>query len=1202
MSLHLTVAGSLEPLVDVLAEELSRPLADPFAAELVVVPSDGIGTWLDAQLSRRLGATAGLHNGIVANLRHVFPASIVGRALGEHDRDHLSAWGTGPLTWAVHDILRDRGAEFDQSAELSRARTIADLFDRYSLHRSTMVRRWSGDHVDDAWSTGAGSAGVSASTGVDVDAFGAALDPLQLWQPQLWRAVQQQLDAPTDAQRLAACVEAIRSGALDLRVERDFPERIFVFGLASLPSSHLSVLTAVSTQLEVHVLAPVPSPQRWGTVRSRLTLPLRPPEPRSDETLPAVAGHPLVTGWGRAIRESHVLLLDAAASVPSHITGLDAPSPSPESTESPTLLQQLQHDIRADRPLVTDLTGLTPDPVAAHFSDPRPTFSDPRPTFVDPRPTVAEHDRSLQWHRAHGAARQVEILRDALLHLLDDPAIAADGSEPINPRDIAVLCTDVGRFAPLIEATFAGDPEHGVPAIPVRVADRTLRADSALTDAVGAILDLLDGRFRLSQVLDFASRPPVQLQFGLDPSSLATLETWAVATNVHWGLDADDHAAFGLPADPPVHTWAAGLDQLLLGSVMADAGPRLVLDSVVPFPDVEGAGVAVAGAFAELLRVLQRTTSALRQPATVVAWSAHLLEAVHALCAVPDDDMWRWHSVDSAITTFADEACLHGHPRDTVHDPAELAALLRSRLDAGGGRPRFGTGVVTVSALTAQRGIPHRVICLLGLDDDLGSASVAATDDLLAAQPCIGDRDARSEHRAQLLDALLAATDRLLLFSTGRDIRTNAPLAPPVAVAELLEVIDATMRAPDGARVSSHLTFDHPRQAWSDLAFVPGMLGAPGPWSYDRGARTAALARRSEVEPVSFFDAPLPDAVDVERVPLTRVLIAAREPVQVLLRERLGLSLTEHESTIDDQIPLALDAITQWAIADELLQARLALGPAEPADPQWRRRERARGSVPPGSFGDDILDTVGGRVDGLLAALVGLLDHRPYAPRTVAVRVDAITEHGPRVLEGNITGVCDDLIVAVSPSRLADHTILSALLRVAALTLHDPGRRYEAITIGRPRESKSEAIAWQRVALLDPASAGEVLGVFVDLARRSLADAVPAFPAVTRALFLDDRKSASAAWSSTTGDSRRIGERHSRFTSFIPEFQCDFADLLLLPARPDEAWAGAGAPRLAQWAERLWGTVARHAEVVETNAPAAGTDGSDGSTDDGDGA
>ena len=704
MSLHLTVAGSLEPLVDVLAEELSRPLADPFAAELVVVPSDGIGTWLDAQLSRRLGATAGLHNGIVANLRHVFPASIVGRALGEHDRDHLSAWGTGPLTWAVHDILRDRGAEFDQSAELSRARTIADLFDRYSLHRSTMVRRWSGDHVDDAWSAGAG---------VDVDAFGAALDPLQLWQPQLWRAVQQQLDAPTDAQRLAACVEAIRSGALDLRVERDFPERIFVFGLASLPSSHLSVLTAVSTQLEVHVLAPVPSPQRWGTVRSRLTLPLRPPEPRSDETLPAVAGHPLVTGWGRAIRESHVLLLDAAASVPSHITGLDAPSPSPESTESPTLLQQLQHDIRADRPLVTDLTGLTPDPVAAHFSDPRPTFSDPRPTFVDPRPTVAEHDRSLQWHRAHGAARQVEILRDALLHLLDDPAIAADGSEPINPRDIAVLCTDVGRFAPLIEATFAGDPEHGVPAIPVRVADRTLRADSALTDAVGAILDLLDGRFRLSQVLDFASRPPVQLQFGLDPSSLATLETWAVATNVHWGLDADDHAAFGLPADPPVHTWAAGLDQLLLGSVMADAGPRLVLDSVVPFPDVEGAGVAVAGAFAELLRVLQRTTSALRQPATVVAWSAHLLEAVHALCAVPDDDMWRWHSVDSAITTFADEACLHGHPRDTVHDPAELAALLGGDLMAG------FTNLVQLAGITP--GIP-------GLTAAALAAEMAAPD------------------------------------------------------------------------------------------------------------------------------------------------------------------------------------------------------------------------------------------------------------------------------------------------------------------------------------------------------------------------------------------------------------------------------------------------------------------------------------------
>jgi exodeoxyribonuclease V gamma subunit len=888
MAFHLTVAGSLEPLADSLAELLANPLpgSDPFESELVVVPGEGVKAWLRARLSRQLGATAGTANGVIANIDHVFPATVVHAALGD-DLD-LGIWTTGPLTWSVHEVLQARAHEFGQRPDALRARAIADLFDRYTLHRHRMVVQW--------------------SEGRDVDATGAALEAHQLWQPALWRAVQAHLSpdpanpVPTDAQRMVERTDQLRAGTHLVGDHPHLRPRVMLFGLASLPSAHLEVIAALSTQLDVHVYAPTASAHRWQHVREQLTPRLALPVGRGDPRMPTGVGHPLVTTWGRASRESHALLLDAASHVPSVIV---APEPVVSLTGAAPLLSRLQHDIRSDQ----------------------------QPVAPDARPMLDADDATIRWHRAHGPARQVEILRDQLLHLFTETD--ATGAARFMPRDVAVLCSDISTFAPLLEATFAGDPDGGVPRIPVRVADRTVRQQSSLLDTAGALLDLLDGRFRASQVLDLAIRAPIRLRFGLDLAAISRIEQWAEATNIRWGLDGSDHARFGLPSDLSAHTWQSGIDQLLVGSTMSAAGPRLASFGVAPFSDLEGGDVELAGAFADLLHQLRLVTTALRSDATVRDWSERLLEGLHALCDTTADDSWQWRDVEFAINGFRDEAKVGDTWRTTVVPAAELVELMRIRLDSSGGRPRFGTGSVTVSSLTAQRGVPHQVVCLLGIDDDLGSGAMAAAEDLIAMTPCIGDRDSRSEHRAQLLDAVLCAGQRLVLLSTGRDVRTNQALSPAVAVAEFLDAIDLTVQASEGPRATAALTIDHPRQAWSDNAFIPELLGTASAWSFDRGALEAALARRSNAQRPPFLAGPLPalapSSTDTPLVSLDQLRAAVENPARVLLRDRLGMTIVDPDELGDDQIPLVLGGLQEWAIADELLRSSLGLGLA--ADP-----------------------------------------------------------------------------------------------------------------------------------------------------------------------------------------------------------------------------------------------------------------------------
>ena len=998
------------------------------------------------------------------------------------------------------------------------------------LYRPEMVQQW--------------------SIGRDVDGAVQPLDAHQRWQPRLWRAVQEHLGGPSDAQLLLQGVAALEAGA----VPDDVPRRVSLFGLASLPGPHLRVLTALARHREVHVLAPVASAARWRGVVEELRgrPPLALPVERGDPAVPVGGGHLLVTGWGRASREGNLLLCEAARDTP-WATPVKGPAATASLPPQPSLLARLQHGLRADE--------APPGPVVPGEAERRALF--------DP---VA--DPSVRWHRSHGPARQVEALRDALLHLFEELDDA--GRPRFQARDVTVLCPDVPRVAALIEATFAGDERHGVPAVEVRVADRSLRQDNAILDSAAALLDLLDGRFRASAVVAFAARPPVRERFGFDASSLSRISEWVEATNVRWGLGPADHDRFGLPSGLDAHTFLAGLDQLLLGATMAPSGSRLGPGDVAPFPTIEGDDVTVAGSLAEMVHQLDRAMAALRAAITVDGWCDALLDALRELCADPDADGGQWRAVERVVEELREDAALDGAPRATPVDSTDVAVLVRGRLSAAGGRARLGTGAVTVSSLTAQRAVPHRVVCVLGLDQDTAAGGLAA-EDLVAARPCVGDRDPRSEQRAELLDAVLAAGERFLLFSTGHDVRTNVELPPVVAVAELLDVVDATVRVADpDQRARDALTIFHPRQAWAEEALRPGGLtdaAGSGPWSFDEGTLRAAVARRHQRRGSTAL---LPEPLDpisvvgtdgVEEVALDQLVAAVSNPARVLLGDRLGWTLPGEDDERDDAIPLAVKGLEEWQVIDRLLRLHLATDhdEREGAVAAWEMVERRRGAVPPLRFGDRTMGEARRRVDAFEDALAEVLGEVPHDPHPVAVDITLPSTGGrPIRVQGVVPGVCGNLVLTVTASSFKPKDHLTAWLRVAALTLEQPDRPWEAITLARDGSAGDKAtVKVARVRLTEPDRAGDVLALADDLRRRALSDGVPAFPATTHALWCKGMSSARAEWDNP------YGESSDRWISAA--FGTDFDELLSLPPRPGEDAGPGPGGRLSFWAERIWG-------------------------------
>jgi exodeoxyribonuclease V gamma subunit len=1131
VTLHLTVATGLGALADELATVLAHPATDPFAPEVVAVPGDGVRSWLTARLAERLG--------VVANVEFVFPARLVARALGTDRRD-TGAWGVGPLTWAIHGVVAEHGEELGLPLDAVRCRAVADLFDRYALHRAPMVRAW--------------------EQGMDIDAVGADLPLAQRWQPRLWRHLLDRLGRPSAAGQLAGDVADLRAGRLQ---PVGLPDRVVLVGLTSLPPPHLEVLTALSVHRDVHLLVPVPSLTVWERVHEvarrgaerRVTVPPSSPVPRAeDPTLEAVI-HPLGVTWGRAAREAMYLLARSAVAADAQVRVVEEPvDAAPRSTR----LGRLRDDLRRDR-------------ADATVGD--------AATLGDAVVTGSEDvvDRTVEWHTTTGTAREAEVARDVVLRLLE--ASAADET-PLEPRDVVLLCPDVARFAPAVEAAFAGDPDHGVPRIPLRVADRSLRLDAPLADAVAALLELLDGRFRVGDVLAFAERPPVRRRFAFDDDDLGRLATWLAETHVRWGFDGTDRARFGLPAELVANTWRAGLDQVLVGAAMAPVDDRLGPGGTAPHPDVEGDDLALAGRIAEYVHRLRSATEALTRPATVHGFVAALRAAIADLFELPDDEAWQRIDVEAILDGFAEDAAPAGVPHPVPVPHHELVRLLGARLQGRAGRARFGTGAVTLSSLTAQRGVPHRAIVLLGLDGDLGGAVPVSPEDLTAAAPCLGDRDPRAELRAQLLDAVLAATESLVLVTSGRDVRSDAAVPPAVPVAELLDVLDPSGSARD--------TFGrpHPRHAWSTANFLPPASGVDdGVWSFDRAALEAAAVRTAQTARRPWSEIRLP-AETIDTVSVRELETTLADPAATLLRDRLGVWLDRPEERLDDLLPLRPDGLARWGLADSLVRARLR-DPGSWDDErmaQWRARQRAAGSVAPGVLGDAPLRTAIDQAEVLFAALEalepGALDH---AARSVVVDLAASAPDGSvRSLSGTVGPVRGPRLVEIVASRRADHRLLAVWCRLLVLAVAEPGTAWEAVLVERADGDTPSASA-QRLVVRSAAAAADALGVVLDLHEQARRTVVPFFPATGRALAADDRTGAAKAFGAAPGGGR--GERDGVWWRHLAG-EVDLAELLTVPHTAEQVgpgWPEQGG-RMQRWAERVWGAVHASVEIHDGSA------------------
>ena len=947
---------------------------EPLENETILVQSNGIAQWLKLAFATDSSSQNIKGCGISAAVETILPSRFVWKAyralLGKDCIPDSSAYDKPLLLWRLMRILpelipekefgplaRFLSDDPDCRKRYQLAERIADLFDQYQVYRADWLAAWaSGGNIT-----------------INERGNSSIISQEHAWQPLLWRRLIHDIGESGITSR-AAIHQRFLAAASD-GISRDrpasLPRRIIVFGLSSLPSQSLEVLSAISRWSQVLLFVHNPCEHYWANIISEQELvqsakkrhaekPGMPVSPRHEELY--LHAHPLLAAWGRQGRD-YISLLDKLDDTSAYRRLFEEVGQRIDLFQphgNTTLLNQLQNDILQLRS-PTETRKLWP--------------------AVNPL-----QDQSILFHIAHSPQREVEILQDQLL-------AAFDADPSLKPRDIIVMVPDINAFGPHIQAVFGQIEESDTRNLPFSIVDLGKRHHNPLMNAVEFLLGLNESRLGVSDIMDFLGVSAVRTRFGINETDLPQLHQWIHDANIRWGLDGQQRQNLGVEFAYDQNTWKFGIKRMLLGyAAGGDPTGRTRNDwnHIEPYTDIAGLDGKLLGSLVNLISRIESLIQIFSEPATAPVWVDRMQNLLLDFfdCSSTEETylLLQLQTILDNWIKACQSACFDELLPLSIVREHWLAQIDQEKLSQ-----RFFDGKLTFATLMPMRAIPFRMVCLLGMNDaDYPRNLVPMDFDLMAKDYRPGDRSRREDDRYLFLEAILSARNRLHISWVGHSIHDNTERPPSVLVSQLRDHIAACWTVDEQAipvkRLIDCLTVKHKLQPFSSEYFS----------IQERDTPLFTYAREWEPDwqkkkPVSPMEhTPLPFPVFDEPVSLARLIHFLKDPVKTFFRDRLGIYYEMNKLTSKDQEPFAIDALAEWSIQDELIRARedaLFQGlPQDKAIEAQLRRIKRRGCLPPGNISELLETRFLAPLEEMFSLYQKELDRWPYPLQNKAVK------------------------------------------------------------------------------------------------------------------------------------------------------------------------------------------------------------------------
>ncbi|PAU93888.1 exodeoxyribonuclease V subunit gamma [Aliifodinibius salipaludis] len=852
----------LEELADRLFRELDEnPLSNPLDKEIFVVQNHGIGQWLSLRMAEHPNG-----NGIAANLEFEFPSERIWSLIRLMDEDipQILPSDRGPMTWTLMELFEDE--QF-----LDQFENLRHYIDEKDPEQRAM-RSWKlASKIADVFDQYLIYRPQMILDWETDEELNTQNTEAEKWQAELWRRLISHWQETYEGSHLhrAKLQNHVWQNIEDKKEDKlpvdELPDRISVFGVSSVSRAFIKTMTKLSKLTEVHFY--------------HLSV-----DPGINES--EQFNNPLLQSMGQE-GANFMSLFSDNTNVDVKLVGGSKPSKQ-------SLFTAVQFDFRND------------DSLSGHKLE------------------VPPADQSIQVHNCHSPMREVEVLYDQLLALLDE-------NPELSPDEILVMTPDIETYAPFIEAVFA-TPDEGQPKIPYAIADRAIGGEQPATDTFLNILELSESRFKVTDVLDLLDSNPIRERFGFTEDELNRIERWVGDNKIRWGIDGKDKKDLDLP-ESDHFTWRAGLRRILLGYAMRSSDDRLY-NNIYAYNEVETSDDAnLAGKISFFLNRLFDISNRMDTSRKPEEWREVLLEVIKGFLPDNRDYFWEINKIREGISALAEQSKLVEFERPISFSIIRrwLAEQLKSQSTGGG---RIGRGV-TFSSLMPMRSIPFEVIGMIGMNEGAFPRSKIPIEfDLMHLDPEVGDPVESQQDRYLFLETLLSARSHLYFSYVGQSNRQDTDFPPSVVLREFIDYLE------EGYDINpDDLITKHRLQPFSQQYFTGDDY-----FSYSETRKEISERLQSaDKADTDFFKNHLPEPDEEwKQLSVTDLISFFQHPSKYLLRNRLGIYLQDEEILTDNREPFELDNLTGYQIKQELLDCFLK----EQSLEEYRKVMQARDMLP----------------------------------------------------------------------------------------------------------------------------------------------------------------------------------------------------------------------------------------------------------------
>ncbi|WP_199611465.1 exodeoxyribonuclease V subunit gamma [Flocculibacter collagenilyticus] len=913
--LSLVQSNKMEVLAEQLAQVIkTTPLANPFEPEVILVQSPGMSQWLKISLAEQLGIAANLHFPLPSSFIWTIYQALV------PDLPEQSAFNKTDMAWKVFQLLEAYLVEpdfaplkhylsddTDQIKLYQLSEKIADVFDQYLMYRPEWILGW--------------EAGEDAISGGNVSE--------QPWQPMLWRAI-------IEKTKVLGQSPYHRTNLHNLLIERlanldvasseltFLPQRLFVFGISTLPRQQLDVLEHLAKHIDIYLFYFNPCQHYWGDiVNEKMLAKIKARYPNSKHNTAAIpheevenffmVGNPLLASLGGVGKDYVETLLD----IPGQDIDCFIESPAKNALET------IQNDI-----------------LNLSFRDQMEPLTAEQMLTDEGKQIWRNNDASILFNSAHSPVRELEILHDHLLNMMQQ-------HPTLTPKDIIVMMPDVSQYGPYIESVFSSVPYEQY--IPFAISDRGVRQENPILESFITLLKLPKLRFTASEILDLLQVPAILNKLELDAEDLPWIVKWVRESGVRWGIDERHRSDLGFEHDD-LNTWQFGLKRALLGYA---SNEQTLYHNILPYTEIEGQQAVLLGKVSHFVNQLITFRKQLTQATSAEQHIAILRAIVEDFYLAEEQDLIAINTAREAISALAYHLELGNIPADEEFALSYevVCEFIQSQLNEKGVGQRFLAGRVNFCTLMPMRSIPFKVVCLIGMNDGEYPRFVAPVGfDLMAtSQAKKGDRSRRLEDRYLFLEALLSAREQLYISFNGRSILDNSIKVPSVVVSEFKEYIEQSFIDEHG-NTPSALFVEHPLQPFNHAYFSleSHIKSYKVQWIVDNADALMVNTINNNSSSVTST------VLENNTLELDSLLTFWRHPIRYYFNHCLKVKIETQTAHEDDDEMFALLGLAKYQILNQRVKQKL-LAESESYDTAtisakqyWRRA----GQLPAGSAGD----------------------------------------------------------------------------------------------------------------------------------------------------------------------------------------------------------------------------------------------------------